>query len=159
MGDLQPGKREPSLDHWDQGTSSGATFCFPASPVAPLPEQGPLRAPSTFSHHSFPSKPEDLSPYWAAQGSVGLEQHLTPNVTPKGSPLGGEHAAGRKGHLCTGFCPTPAHGVEKRMEELPSSTSSFCTLVSKGNAAYAMSDACPSRPHELLDLVAAPSHH
>lgn len=32
-------------------------------------------------------------------------------------------------------------GVEKRMEELPSSSSSFHSLVSKGNAAYAMSDA------------------
>lgn len=32
-------------------------------------------------------------------------------------------------------------GVEQRMEELPSSSSSFRSLVSKGNAAYAMSDA------------------
>lgn len=32
-------------------------------------------------------------------------------------------------------------GVEPRMEELPSSSSSFRSLVSKGNAAYAMSDA------------------
>lgn len=48
------------------------------------------------------------------------------------------------------------------MEEFPSrtsssSSSSFCSLVSKGNTAYAMSDARPSRPLELLEPPAAPS--
>lgn len=66
-----------------------------------------------------------------------VEQHLVPIMTPKGEPLGWRTCIRRKGCLC----PSPAPGVEKRMEELPSSSSSFRSLVSKGNAAYAMSDA------------------
>lgn len=61
----------------------------------------------------------------------------------------------RKGCLC----PTPAPwGVEKRMEELPSSSSSFRSLVSKGNAAYAMSDASLPPPPTSGSAGCSPSH-
>lgn len=120
--------------------------------------ESPLCIPSPpDSHSSFPSSPEEPSPCQAAQGSVGLEQHLT----PEGSPSGGEPAAGSGGDISApAFAPLQLTGRRRGWRNFPPAHHHHpCSLVSKGNAAYAMSDACPSRPRELLDPPAAPSHH
>lgn len=117
-------------------------------PSVPLSVQEPLC--NLLRLH--PQLSKEPSSCWAAPWS---KQHLAPSVTPKGraawrweggvalhwvsphsSSWGGEGARGTSfPHI---ILPQP---------------------VSKGNAAYAMSDARPSRPHGLGNLPAAPSHH
>lgn len=118
---------------------------------------GALSAPTRPQLYTAPA-PEDPSPSPRLRGA---EQHRTPHVPPKGNPPGGRGVTGGRGHLCSGFCPTPAPGAEERPQELPSAlgTPPLRSRVSKGNAAYAMSDACPSRPHQLRHPPPAPRHH
>lgn len=105
----------------------GGKFCLPASLTT--------RLRCLHIHHVPPHPPSHRLTQLPAPRGGGTAPRPHPDSQRK--PLRRGACNRRKGCLC----PTPAPGVEKRMEELPSSSSSFRSLVSKGNAAYAMSDA------------------
>lgn len=86
----------------------------------------------------------------AACGFVGSARHSIP-------PTAGAHRQppGEGAFLCWLSPRSKSSGWRRGWRNFPRAHHRCCSLVSKGNAAYAMTDACPSRPHQLRDPPAA----
>lgn len=80
---------------------------------------------------------------------VGKAQHPPPAAGAHRQPPG-------EGAFPCWLSPrSKSSGWRRGWRNFPRAHHRCCSLVSKGNAAYAMTDACPSRPHQLRDPPAA----
>lgn len=86
----------------------------------------------------------------SACGFVGSARHSIP-------PTAGAHCQppGEGAFPCWLSPRSKSSGWRRGWRNFPRAHHRCCSLVSKGNAAYAMTDACPSRPHQLRDPPAA----